>query len=151
MNNKLNQTLLETLIITGKPYLIPYNYRYIVDIWLDPRLTQFDIGAIAKRKRSKKARSDQIIVRAGGQQRYRYSGKIIKLKNHHNGINNSILLRNIVELASFEISVPVFAILATDVFYQKHHAEKTRAHSYHLRKSSPVKSKSVFNYVIETE
>ena len=112
---------------------------------LNRKLTKFDIGAIAYRLRSKKARSDTINVREGGMQFYRYAGKVIKFRKTHDPINSSVALRNTLERTPFEISVPIFSPLVTNDNYAAN-PRKARRNAYFLRNAAPAKSKIPFNY-----
>ena len=143
--------LLQQILLTGLATSVPFACRARCEFWLNKKLTKFDIGAITRRIRSKKARSDSINVRAGGDQAYRYSGKILKFRRSHNGANNAVLIRNVVELASFEITIPVLSPLVTNAIYPRVNVANTRGNAYYLRTAAPVKSKTEFKYIIENE
>jgi ribosomal protein L19 len=124
--------------------------KMICEFTLNRKITKFDIYAISYAHRSKKARSDTIRVREGGNLFYRYVGKIIKFRKAHNPINTSILLRNVLDLASFELVVPVISSLVTNFFVAMIRKCKI-LHAYHLRWVAPVKSKVTFQYVMEDD
>jgi len=114
---------------------------------LDRRFTKFDIKSIAHKQRSKKARSDTITVREGGNLAYHMEGKLIRFKKNHNPINNSMLIRNNVDLTSFEMVIPVFSPLATKISA----SGRMKRKAYHLRKAAPHKSKLEFEYTRDYE
>ncbi len=139
--------ILAELLTTGSVIKLPLKNSGRCEFGLNQKLTKFSIRAIAFGLRSKKARSDTIRVRDGGNLAYRYVGKIIKIRKSHNSLNNSILFRNVVDLASFEIIMPLFSPLVTYARFTETNAK--RANAYYLRTAAPVKSKLVFQYVIE--
>jgi ribosomal protein L19 len=143
----LSSRILAELITTGSITHRPKQNAGNCEFGLNQKLTKFDIRAIAYKQRSKKARSDEIRVREGGQLAYRYVGKVIKFRRSHNSLNNSILFRNVVDLASFELIMPIFSPLVTYTNFSQTKHKRTNA--YYLRNTAPVKSKVEFNYVIE--
>ncbi len=86
----------------------------IVEFGLAQKLTKFNIYAILYSLRSKKQRSHEIQVRAGGMLLYQYMGKILKIKKpFKDKLSASILLRNVVDLVSFEMNIKIFSPLIT--------------------------------------
>ncbi len=116
-----------------------------IQIGLNRKLTKFSIYKIAKALRSKKARSDTINVREGGNLPYTYVGSILKI--YKNKKHSSILFRNSLSLINFEISVPIFSPLIRFLFIFKHRNGNKKT-TFYLRKHSSVKGKINFNYVL---
>ena len=133
--------------IVGIPKTMRGKYSSQAYAALDKRFTKFDIKSIAHKQRSKKARSDTITVREGGNLAYHMEGKLIRFKKNHNPINNSMLIRNNVDLTSFEITIPVFSPLTTKLAT----AGEMKRKAYHLRKAPPHKSKLEFEYTRDYE
>ena len=118
-----------------------------IEIHLLPRFTKYNIKQILYAQRSKKARSDEIRVRDGGNLHYRYVGTIIKLNLKHNKLNSTTLFRNVLSLVSFEINFQLFSPMVKKfhIFNQKRFSKNKR---YYLRKKSRKISKINFDYII---
>ena len=86
----------------------------VVEFALAQKLTKFDIYSILYSLRSKKQRSHEIQVRSGGNLPYQYMGKILSIKTpFKDKLESSIILRNVIELISFEINIKIFSPLIT--------------------------------------
>ena len=141
----LKQTVITKILSTNTITKLD-NFAVIGDFSLNQKITKFNMSEIAYKLRSKKARSDTIRVRDGGNQKYRYLGKILKFYRSHNSLNNGVLFRNNLDGVSFEIYLPIFSPLITQSLFK---GKNKKSNLYVLRKSAPVKSKTVFDYVIE--
>lgn len=141
----LKQTIISKILSTNTITKL-HHPAMISDFSLNQKITKFNIREIAYKLRSKKARSDEIRVRDGGNQKYRYLGKILKFYQAHNSLNNGVLFRNNLDGVSFEIYLPLFSPLITQSSFK---GRNKKSNLYILRKKAPVKSKTDFNYVIE--
>lgn len=141
----LNRTVISKILSTNT-VTKPMHPAVIADFSLNQKITKFNIREIAYKLRSKKARSDEIRVRDGGNQKYRYLGKILKFYKSHNGLNNGVLFRNNLHGVSFEIYLPLFSPLITNSSFK---GKNKKSNLYLLRRLAPVKSKTSFDYVIE--
>lgn len=147
LNRVVNETILKSHNINQKLFK-----GAIGTVGLSQKMTKFDIYAILYAQRSKKQRSNEIRVRTGGLQKYQYTGKILKIKKSlKDKLAVSLLIRNLTDLVSFEINLPLFSPLITHFEVKNILSNRNklpRAHSYYLRKTQPVKSQTEFNYVI---
>ncbi len=151
----LKKIILQEVInkIIQKPLILNYKlYKgTIVEFGLSQKLTKFNIFEILYSLRSKKQRSHEIQVRAGGMLSYQYMGKILRIKKpFKDKLSLSIILRNVVDLISFEINIKIYSPLVTKMnikFAEKYLQGFPRSNSFFLRKKSPVASRSAFIYV----
>ena len=124
----------------------------IARLVLATKMTKFDIYSILFAQRSKKQRSNEIRVRSGGMQQYQYMGKILDLKkSRKDPLSLGIIIRNVVDLVSFELNLKIFSPLITNFELKTPKNLKSnfaRSNSFFLRRSHPVKAKSEFNYVL---
>lgn len=142
---KIKAELLLSHKVLSAPKRRDSQFPKLAYVGLDRRYTKFDIRSIAHKQRSKKARSDTITVREGGNLFYHMEGKLIRFKKNHDPINNSILFRNNIDLTSFEMTIPVFSPLTTKINTTGNMKRK----AYHLRTAAPHKSKLDFEYTRE--
>lgn len=141
-----NELIQKILILTKN-----FNKGAIVEFALAQKFTKFDIYAILYSLRSKKQRSNEIKVREGGNLPYRYMGKILKIKNpSKDKLSTAIILRNVVDLVSFEMNMKIFSPLITkmNIKIAESQLRFLRSNSFFLRRKPPVASKSPWIYVI---
>jgi ribosomal protein L19 len=148
MKNKiLKQAVIAKILGTNIITKLPIKKNALIcEFGLNQKITKFNMRELRIKLRSKKARSDEIRVREGGNQKYRYLGKILKYYHGHNSLNNGVLFRNNLDAASFEMYLPLFSPLITHASFM---SKNKKSNLYVLRKSSPVRSKVQFDYVID--
>ena len=150
MEKKALKSILNEIIIKDHYIHFPIYKGSIAKIGLSQKMTKFDIYSILYSQRSKKQRSNEIRVRSGGLQKYQYIGKILRLKKSKDKIATSILIRNITDLVSFEINIPVFSPLVTNleiIHIGRNISKLPISANYFLRIAEPAKSYTPFIFV----
>lgn len=119
----------------------------IIEIAYHPQMTYFNIQDFIHQ--SKKLRSHKVDVKEKAILQYTIVGKCLHYKK--NQLNTSFIIRNIINLTSFEMTFPLFTPIITLFFIRNYKlsSEYKKSNKYYLRKKAPVKSLVKFDYVIE--
>lgn len=146
---KLHQTFLSSLLTMSEISIMKPRGE-IVELAFNSAFTHFDTNDFVKQ--SKKTRSHKVESRAKDILTYSVVGKCITYKNR--GSNTTFIIRNVVDLCSFEMTFFLFSPLLKyycirDVNKKTQKMCYKNAKAYFLRKSSPSKSQVPFEYVIE--
>lgn len=115
----------------------------VFTILLEQILTQFNI----QHKTTKKSRSDVRDKKIKKTLYYQMVGK--KINVIKKGWDTSILLRNVQNLACYEIKYHIFSPMISEIFCENRVTKYNRTTAYELRRKSGSFSKVDFDYVID--
>jgi ribosomal protein L19 len=123
----------------------------ILEIDLDPKQTKFDINDYIKLSK-KSSRSMRLEKQIKPTLQYSIVGKCIRFQKK--GINTSFLIRNVITLVPFEMTFAFFTSFITNYIIRdftkpNSRLKYKRGNQYHLRRVSRVRSRIVFDYVVD--
>jgi ribosomal protein L19 len=139
-NAEISLSLISLVLPRGK----------IIELTFDSAFTHFNIQDYVKQ--SKKTRSHKVDYVEKKVLQYSVVGKCIRYRNR--GYHTTFTIRNIVDLASYELTYSIFSPLIKSYSVRdfregiNQHPYK-RATAYYLRKTTPVTSLVPFDYVID--
>jgi hypothetical protein len=149
LKNLLLKKVIREVVI--RDHLILKPRGFIVELWFDPQWTEFDLQEYIKLSRRSR-RTKKPLEKETPLLQYSMLGKCIAFRKR--GINSSLTIRNVISLCSYEITYAFFSTniltyVVHDLLKKNKRFRYKRASRYELRKQSPVKSQTDFDYVID--
>jgi len=147
MTNKiLLSNLIKEATLQSNPMIRPRGG--IIEVAYESNMTKFNVNDyITQSKKSR--RSEKLETKDKPILQYTMVGRCLNFRK--NGVSTSFIIRNILDLVSYEMTFSLYSPFLKLFFiryYSRTNIKYTRAHQYYLRKHSPVQSLIPFDYVV---
>jgi len=139
--------LIQECILQPHPIMKPRGA--IIELAYNPALTEFNVNDYIKQSK-KSRRSEKLEDKIKPVLQYTMVGKCLAFRRKQ--LNTTFILRNVVDLTSYEMTFALFSPFITQYWIRpisKTRTKYTKGTQYYLRRTAPVKSCVPFDYVVE--
>ncbi len=148
----MTQTILKKRLIQEtilQPHTIIKPRAAIMELTYNTALTQFNINDYIKQSK-KSRRSEKLEDKEKPILQYTMVGQCLSFRKR--GFNTTFLLRNVIDLISYEMAFSIYSPILTKFWIRPNHNKKkrkTKGTQYYLRNHAPSKSAIPFMYVFD--
>jgi len=138
--------LIQEVILQPHPIIKPRDA--IIELAYNTAMTQFNINDYIKQSK-KSRRSEKLEDKIKPILQYSMVGKCLSFKRC--GLNTTFLLRNVIDLSSYEMTFALFSPFVIQFWIRPTFKTKNvykPGNQYYLRQHAPVKSHVPFKYII---